>query len=322
MRYAAVLDGTRGTAEQQARTLGGFLHEGLTGAAAGETLVLYSDEREKTRLTDLAPTCAVRFIKTAARWPERAAEILAALAHAEGIPLFLFAGGGAGTELATRLACRTNGAVVTDALSAAADSAGLQVRRNVYSTHLVGRFCVSARPCCITVDASWNDTRSTAALEHHVLADTDETGGCGAAPFADLELVDPPSSGDLANCRVLLVAGQGAGSRRGVERLAEAARLMGAAFGVTRPVAMNGWAPIDRIVGVSGARTAPDVCIVAGASGAPAFLWGIEKAAFIAALDLDEHAPIVAAADAAIIADCVTVAEELARIASAGDRRA
>jgi electron transfer flavoprotein alpha subunit len=79
---------------------------------------------------------------------------------------------------------------------------------------------------------------------------------------------------------------------------------------------------IDRIVGVSGARTAPDVCIVAGASGAPAFLWGIEKAAFIAALDLDEHAPIVAAADAAIIADCVTVAEELARIASAGDRRA
>ena len=96
---------------------------------------------------------------------------------------------------------------------------------------------------------------------------------------------------------------------------------MGAAFGVTRPVAMRGWAPMDRIVGVSGARTGPAACIVAGASGAPAFFWGIERAAFVAAIDLDEHAPIVAAADAAIVADCVSVVEELAKLVSTLDRR-
>ena len=67
-------------------------------------------------------------------------------------------------------------------------------------------------------------------------------------------------------------------------RIAAVAGLMGAAFGVTRPVAVNAWAPADRQVGVSSTRTGPVVCIVAGASGAPAFLWGVERADFIAAV--------------------------------------
>ena len=92
---------------------------------------------------------------------------------------------------------------------------------------------------------------------------------------------------------------------------------MGAAFGVSRPVAMNAWAPMDRLIGVSGTRAAPELCIVVGASGAPALYWGIEKAAFIVAVDLDEQAPIVGNADAAVIDDGVAVIEELAQIVAA-----
>jgi electron transfer flavoprotein alpha subunit len=89
---------------------------------------------------------------------------------------------------------------------------------------------------------------------------------------------------------------------------------MGAAFGVTRPVAMNAWAPADRQIGVSGARSAPAVCIVAGASGAPAFLWGVERAGFIAAVDADARAAIVGEADVAVVDDAVAVVEALADI--------
>jgi electron transfer flavoprotein alpha subunit len=95
---------------------------------------------------------------------------------------------------------------------------------------------------------------------------------------------------------------------------------MGAAFGVTRPVAMNAWAPPDRQIGVSGTRAAPAVCLVAGASGAPAFLWGVERAGFIAAVDTDDRAPILHEADAAIVDDAVAVVEALADIV-AGRRR-
>ena len=136
---------------------------------------------------------------------------------------------------------------------------------------------------------SWRPTARLAAAD----------GDSGAAaPFDDVECSSAPPTGDLEAAKFLVVAGRGAGSRDGVERIAAAAARMGAAFGVTRPVAMNAWAPMDRLVGVSGARTAPAVCIVAGASGAPAFLWGIERAGFIAAVDTDEHAPIVGEADA------------------------
>ncbi|MEI6451124.1 MAG: electron transfer flavoprotein, partial [Actinomycetes bacterium] len=64
-------------------------------------------------------------------------------------------------------------------------------------------------------------------------------------------------------------------------------------------------------------RTAPALCIVVGASGAPAFYWGIEKAAFIAAIDPDQQAPIVRNADAAVIDDGPAVIEELAQIIAA-----
>ncbi|MCX6362965.1 MAG: FAD-binding protein [Actinobacteria bacterium] len=317
MRFAAILDGTSGAAAQQARALGGFLREGLSGDLAGETLVFYQNGRDRARLVELAPTRAVRLIKTSARRSERIAEILEALACSEEIPLFLFAGGATGTELAARLACRTNGDVLTEALSVEVRPERLLCRKNVYSTHLVGRFELTAPPCCVTIDASWNDGPVPTPVEHDVLSDTDETGGPSTTPFEDLELVDLPSSGDLADSRFLVVAGYGAGSRQAVERIAKAARRMGAAFGVSRPVAMNAWAPMDRLIGVSGTRAAPELCIVVGASGAPALYWGIEKAAFIAAIDTDEHAPIVRNADVAVVDDGVAVIEELAEIIAA-----
>ncbi len=65
---------------------------------------------------------------------------------------------------------------------------------------------------------------------------------------------------------------------------------------------------------MSGVRSAPAVCLVAGASGAPAFVWGVERAGFIAAVDTDERAAIVTEADAAIVDDAVAVVEALADI--------
>jgi electron transfer flavoprotein alpha subunit len=317
VRYAAILDGTIGTAARQAQALGGFLREGLTGDLAGETVVFYLDEGDRQQLVELAPTRDVRLIKVTARRPEPIVEVLAALALGEEIPLLLCGGGSAGTELATRLACRTGGAVLTDALSAEATPERLVSRKNVYSNHMVGRFELGARPWCVSIDSSWNDGPTSTTLGHRILSDTDQTSRAGSPQFEDVELADPPPTGDLAVSRFLVVAGYGAGSREGVQRMAQAALRMGAAFGVSRPVVMNAWAPMDRLIGVSGTRTAPELCIVAGASGAPALYWGIEKAAFIVAIDPDERAPIVGQADAAVLDDGVAVLEELAKIIAA-----
>ena len=350
VRFVAIIDGTAATAERQARALAGFLRDGLSGGCgaragasgavagangegdeaggglAGETLVFYADDHERQRLVDLAPTGDVRLVKVPAHRPDQMVAALAARARDGEIALFVAAGGATGTELATRLACRAGGAVLTDALSIELRAGRLHGRRNVYSGHLIGRFSLSARPWCVTTDAAWNDEPGTAAREHVILSDTDETSAppagetrdaADAAPFEDLELLAAPSAGDLAQGRFLVVAGYGAGSRAGVLRIKEAASRMGAGFGASRPVVMNAWAPAERLIGVSGTRTVPLLCIVVGASGAPALYWGIEKAAFIVAINPDEAAPIVAGSDAAVLDDGVAVIEELAEIIAA-----
>lgn len=329
MRFAVVLDGTVATAASQAAALAGFLCDGLSdgrGAAAseahgelsGETFVFYADDRDKRRLVDLAPTRDVRLVKTTARRPDLMVDSLIAPVRGGGIELVLTAGGAAGAEVATRLACRARGAVLTGALSVAVGSEQLHGRRAVYSSHLIGRFALSARPWCVSIDASWSDGARDPGPElapgHEILSDTDETRGSQVASIEDVELLEAPAANVLARSRFLVVAGYGAGSREGAERIARAARRMGADFGASRPVVMNSWAPLDRLIGVSGCRAAPVLCIVVGASGAPALHWGIERAAFVVALNPDEHAPIVANSDAAVLDDGLTVIEALAEI--------
>jgi electron transfer flavoprotein alpha subunit len=186
----------------------------------------------------------------------------------------------------------------------------------VYAGHLTGAYTLGPRPWCITVDASWADVRVEPPAEHTVQAEAEiiESDLSAPPPLREVEVLEAAQTGDLETARLLVVAGRGAGGRGGVERLAAAAARMGAAFGVTRPVVMNAWAAADRQVGVSGTRTAPAVCIVAGASGAPAFLWGVERAGFIVAVDTDDHAPIAGECDVFVAADAVAVLEALAEL--------
>jgi electron transfer flavoprotein alpha subunit len=343
VRFAALIDGTTAAAPLQARALAAFLADGLTGDGptgdlGGETVIFVADDREAQGLVALAPTREVRLVRAAPRRPDLMAESLLTAARGGEIDLFLAPAGPWGAELITRLACRSDGAALTGVLDArltgvpgaepagapGADLAGarLQARANVYSNHMVGRFELLRRPWCAAIDASWNGGRPLSPPAHEVLPDTAASADAAPAasgdarldPLTDVELVAEPPAGSLADSRFVVVAGYGAGGPDGVGRIARAARRMGADFGVSRPVVMNAWAPMDRLIGASGARTAPAVCLVVGASGAPALHWGIERAAFIAAINSDDHAPITRNADAVVVDDGVAVIEELAAL--------
>ena len=318
-RVAAVLDGTARDAERQARALGGFLREGLRLHAdappVAATHLFHADAADE-HLLELAPTTEVRLVRTPALRSDLMTAALAAFETGGGAELFVFPGGPLGTELAARLAARSGGSVLTDVLDAELLGEGLTCRRRVYSNHLTGLFELGPRPWCITLDAAWRDAQPTAPIEHVVqtVAELHGDDFSASGPLTHVELLEQPATGDLEAAEFLVVAGRGAGSRGGVERVAAAAARLGAAFGATRPVVMNGWAPPDRQIGVSGARSAPAVCLTVGASGAPAFLWGVERAGFIAAVDTDEHAAIAGEADAVVIADGIAVVEALADI--------
>ena len=77
---------------------------------------------------------------------------------------------------------------------------------------------------------------------------------------------------------------------------------------------MSAWAPMHRLVGVSGAITKPDVCIAAAVSGAAALYAGIAHSKKIIAINKDNQAPIVKAADVVIIDDYKAIMNALVGI--------
>jgi electron transfer flavoprotein alpha subunit len=316
LRVAAVLDATGPGAERRARALGSFLRDGLALAHDAQTeAVTHMFSAAGAHGVDLAqaPTRDVHVYRTPPLRPDLMVAALTDSRAGGGADLHVFPDGPLGTELAARLAARTGGSVLTEVRKAALSDGVLTCRRAAYANHLTAAVELGPRPWCITLDAAWADAACDPPAEHVILEMTPLMDDSSVrAPLQGVEQLEPPTTGDLETARFLVVAGRGAGSRGGVERIAAAAARMGAAFGVTRPVVMNAWAPPDRQVGVSGTRTAPAVCIVAGASGAPAFFWGVEQAGFIAAVDSDDHAPIAGEADAFVAGDAVAVLEALA----------
>jgi electron transfer flavoprotein alpha subunit len=107
----------------------------------------------------------------------------------------------------------------------------------------------------------------------------------------------------LAEAKVVVSCGRGAGSPEGFGIIEELAGLLGAAVGCSRAVTMAGWRPHTDQVGQTGTKIAPDIYIACGISGATQHMAGCKGAKAILAVNTDPEAPILASADYAVIGD-------------------
>jgi electron transfer flavoprotein alpha subunit len=107
----------------------------------------------------------------------------------------------------------------------------------------------------------------------------------------------------LADAKVVVSGGRGAGSEEGFGPVEELAALLGAAVGCSRAVTMAGWRPHTDQVGQTGTKIAPDLYIACGISGATQHMAGCKGAKRILAINSDREAPILASADYAVIGD-------------------
>lgn len=118
------------------------------------------------------------------------------------------------------------------------------------------------------------------------------------------EHVGAETSGvSLADAKVVVSGGRGAGSAEGFAAIEELADLLGAAVGCSRAVTMAGWRPHTDQVGQTGTKIAPDLYIACGISGATQHMAGCKGAKRILAINADREAPILQSADYAVIGD-------------------
>jgi electron transfer flavoprotein alpha subunit len=107
----------------------------------------------------------------------------------------------------------------------------------------------------------------------------------------------------LADAKVVVSAGRGAGSPEGFGIIEELAGLLGGAVGCSRAVTMAGWRPHTDQVGQTGTKISPEIYIACGISGATQHMAGCKGAKAILAVNTDPEAPIIASADYAVIGD-------------------
>lgn len=108
---------------------------------------------------------------------------------------------------------------------------------------------------------------------------------------------------DLSEARIIVAGGRGVGGAQQFGAIRELAAELGAEIGASRAAVESGWIGHDHQVGQTGKSVSPKLYIACGISGAIQHLAGISGADFVVAVNRDELAPIMKAADVAIVGD-------------------
>lgn len=237
------------------------------------------------------------------------ADALAQVAREAGATVILVASTRRGKELAPRLAQKLGAGCVSDVSSLALDG----------STLVAGRYAFGGN----TVAA---ETLSTEVKVFAVMPKTFEIGSltAGAGEVVSSALTLRPSKvklverrakeGDAVNledAERIVGIGRGLNKREDVDLGRELAAALGAELSCTKGLADFGWLGEDRIVGLSGAKTKPDLYLSVGVSGQIQHTVGISSSKLIAAVNTDKDAPIFQLADYGIVGDLYEVVPAL-----------
>lgn len=221
------------------------------------------------------------------------------------VDLLIFPADALADELATRLAWRIGAgslcqAICWDELTHSATKAS-------WGNALIAKLICPDGPVCLSVTRC---AASGATPAMPPLALTRDISPVPLAPEMTLLSTSALARGaPLAQAARVVAFGQGGADSEAENRLAQA---LGAEAGYTRQRVMLGECDESRMIGVSGQMLAPELCIVAGASGAAAFSAGIRQSQFIVAINNQPDAPVFAQADVGIVAEWLPALEALA----------
>jgi electron transfer flavoprotein alpha subunit len=116
---------------------------------------------------------------------------------------------------------------------------------------------------------------------------------------------------DLTAAERIVSVGRGIKDPANIPLAQELAKALGAELAASRPICDNGWLPLERQVGSSGASVSPKLYLALGISGAIQHVVGMKGSQTIVAVNKDASAPIFEIADYGIVGDLFEVAPAL-----------
>jgi electron transfer flavoprotein alpha subunit len=240
-------------------------------------------------------------LEAGAAAPDATARILDDLAARLGAAFVVGPGTEAGNTILARAAARA-GLPFAANCSAVTAGSPVTVTRIRWGGSLLEEAAIHADRAVLTVAPhaiAAVEVGGTAPVE----AFTPELDDADLAVRVTGSVAAPTGGVSLAEARVVISGGRGAGSAEGFAPIVELAGLLGAAVGCSRAVTIAGWRPHTEQVGQTGTKIAPDLYIACGISGATQHLAGCKGAKRILAINKDPEATIMSAADYAVIGD-------------------
>jgi electron transfer flavoprotein alpha subunit len=236
--------------------------------------------------------------------PESCVPALTKMIKAEKPLAVLFGGTMRGKEVAARCAALLEAGLVTDALAIRINSGSIETDRMVYGGLAVSTEELSA-PALIGVPSQlFTAPESSASRTGNVL--TEEVAGDSGIITEECRPILHEGA-DLTKADKIVCVGRGVAKKEDLDMFFKLAELMGAEVGCSRAFAENQWLPYEGYIGISGAKVKPDLYISFGVSGQVQHLSGMRDSKTIVAVDINENAPIFAAADYGIVGDLYEV---------------
>jgi electron transfer flavoprotein alpha subunit len=253
--------------------------------------------------------------------PDAIAHALASLATEVGAAAVVGPGTEAGNTILARAAARaglpfaancvaatlgpsTGGdANGSDANGSDGDGRAATVTRLRWGGSLHEESAVHASPLLLTVAAHVIPAQAVAGGTASVATFTPDLDESDTAVRVVSRIPAAAGGVSLSDAKVVVSGGRGAGSVEGFQPIEELAALLGAAVGCSRAVTMAGWRSHTDQVGQTGTKIAPNLYIACGISGATQHMAGAKGAKKLLAINKDGEAPIMAAADYAVIGD-------------------
>lgn len=240
-----------------------------------------------------------------------AADALTSAVEALQPSAVLLAGSIDGREAAARLAVRTNGGLVHDAVDLRADG------DKVVATHSVfgGAYTVESRVegglAIVTVRHGSVEGTADAATPEIVNADVNVDASRYAAIDSFNNVKAETTRPELLGAAKVVSGGRGLGSKEAFDLVEKLADSLGAAVGASRAAVDAGYVPQSYQVGQTGVSVSPQLYIALGISGAIQHRAGMQTAKTIVAINKDADAPIFEIADFGIVGDIFTIVPQL-----------
>ncbi len=207
-----------------------------------------------------------------------------------------------GSDVMARVAARADLALAANCTAAAPALGGVRVTRLRWGGSLLEEAQLHSSPALVTV-APHAVAAQAAAGAGSVERFTPALAPSDLVVRATERLAAAGGGVSLTDARVVVSGGRGVGSAEGFAPIEELAGLLGAAVGCSRAVTMAGWRPHSDQVGQTGSKIAPEIYIACGISGATQHMAGAKGAKRLLAINADVEAPILGAADYAVIGD-------------------